>query len=101
MIPTMRHGWYRCRTSRPYNVCLLGMFRTQPRHTRAALLPRDPLHPQKRIAWQCCLRRSSGAGLRPVLNERTDFVEGDLLVLPAKRRRSPRPATQNVPLLSE
>jgi len=47
------------------------------------------------------LRGSSGAGLRPKFFERTYVVEGDLLVVPSKRRRSPRPATPNGTPLSE
>jgi hypothetical protein len=44
--------------------------------------------------------QSSWAGLRPVRFEGTHVQEGDLLVVRAKRRRSPRPATQNGPVLS-
>ena len=41
-----------------------------------------------------------GAGLCPTVGEGTYVVEGDLLVVPAKRRRSSRPANPNVPPLS-
>ena len=37
----------------------------------------------------------SGAGLSPKATENTYVVKGDLLLVPAKRRRSPRPATPN------
>ena len=39
-----------------YNICSLGMYRTQPRPARAALLPRQPprIHPPKHSAWHCC-----------------------------------------------
>ena len=43
----------------------------------------------------------AGAGLRPVDTEGTYVQEGDLLNMPAKRRGSPRPATQNGAVLSE
>ena len=50
-----------------------------------------------------CLRGSSGAGLRQKCTEGKYVVEGDLLEVPgpAKRRRSPRPATPNVAVLWE
>jgi hypothetical protein len=40
------------------------------------------------------------AGLRPVCLEGTYAQDGDLLNTPAKRRHSPRPATQNAAVLS-
>ena len=50
------------RTIRPagntlLNICSLGMYQTQP-PARPALLPRHPLHPQKRSTymWHCCAR---------------------------------------------
>ena len=83
------------------NICSLGMYRTQLRPARPALLPRHALHPPKRSAWHCCgdLRASCGAGLRPVHTEGKYVQEGDLLMVPAKRRRSPRPTTQNAAFL--
>jgi hypothetical protein len=39
------------------------------------------------------------AGLRRSVPSENMFLESDLLVVPAKRRRSPRPATPNVPPL--
>ena len=52
----------------------------------------------KRATGKYC--SSCGAGLRPVCLGRNYVEEGDLLEVPAKRRRSPRPASHNVALLS-
>jgi len=43
----------------------------------------------------------AGAGLRQVCLESSYIQEGDLLVVPAKRRRSPMPASQNGLVLLE
>ena len=53
-----------------YNICSLGMYRTPPRPARGALLPRHPLHPPKRSAWECCgaCARQSTLGLSPLVS---------------------------------
>ena len=72
----------------PRYCCITSPSRSSPTQTQLMTLLRG-------------LRGSSGAGLRPKFFERTYVVEGDLLVVPSKRRRSPRPATPNGTPLSE
>jgi hypothetical protein len=82
------------------------LFLTQPRLARAALLvntypsPSSPTQTQRMVLLRS-LCGSSEAGLPQKCAERTYVVEGDLLEVPAKRRRSPRPATPNAPDISE
>ena len=73
---------------------------TPPRYSCITSTSRSSPAQTQRMALLRCLRGSSGAGLRPVHTEGTYVQEGDLLVVPAKRR-SPRPASPNAPLLSE
>ena len=73
-----------------------------PPPRKSCITSPSPSSPTKtqRMALLPCLRGSSGAGLRPVCLGRNYVEEGDLLEVPAKRRRSPRPASHNVALLS-
>ncbi len=72
---------------------------TRRRSCMTCASPSSPTQTQG-MALLRWVRGSSAAGLRPVRSERTDVQYSDLLEVPAKRRRSQRPASPNAAVLS-